>query len=353
MATEPESRTLTLPPTVVVCLVVMAVVAVGVALAHLGPVLVPFVMAVLITYCLKPLTELQVRHLRLPRVLATVHTILLGLVVLLVIGLVATANVTTMAANLGPYRDHLQEMLQRAAQSVPMEAFGLEMDLDTGVFYIPDHTTQWFLAAILEQATTLLANGALIFVFMLFLLIGTSKSPAQRAEFLVAVEQRVQRYLLVLVALSVSTGVLVGLTLHLLGVPFAVLFGFLAFLLNFIPNIGSIVATLLPLPVILLEPDLAPHVRVLALLVPAGIQFVLGNIIAPRMQGSALRLHPVTILLAIMFFGMIWGIAGAFLATPILAVTKIAMERSPSTRPFAQMVAGDLHSLVGADSTGT
>lgn len=332
------------------CLLLIALVAAGFALAQLGPVLVPFIMALLITYCLKPATERQVRHLHLPRPLATVHTILLGVIVLLVIGFVATTSVTTMAGNLAPYREQSQQLLQRAAEILPLDAWGIEPDLDTGVFTIPQETTNNFLAATLAEATFLLSNGALIFVFMLFMLIGTSRPPSQRPDFLLAIETRVQRYLLVLVGVSLTTGVLVGVTLHLLGVPFALLFGFLAFLLNFIPNIGSIVATLLPLPVILLEPTLTPHARVLAILLPGTIQFIIGNLLMPRLQGTVLNLHPVVVLLAIIFFGMIWGVVGAFLATPITAVIKITFERADSTRPFAYLLEGQIHRLAGRES---
>ncbi len=334
-----------------ICLVLVALVAIGFALAPLGPVLVPFVVAVLITYCLKPVLELQVRYLRFPRPLATMTTILLGIGALLAIGLAATAGITTVTGNLEGYRAQFQQLLQEAAEFIPLEALGLEADYETGMFEIPEQATQAFLAAVVSETAYLLSQGALIFVFMLFLLIGVSRPPAARPEFLRAIEARVQRYLLVLVSLSMSTGVLVGLTLHLLGIPFALLFGFLAFLLNFVPNIGSIIATLLPLPVILLEPELAPHTRVLALLVPAAIQFGIGNLLAPRVQGTALRLHPVTILLGIMFFGMIWGVAGAFLATPLLAVTKIALERPASTRGVALLFEGDLRVFAGPDAT--
>lgn len=328
-----------------VCLLILTLIAVGFALAQLGPVLVPFVVAVLLTYCVKPVTELQVRYLRMPRPLGTLITIIVGVALLTALGMVATIGLTTMAGNIGPYRDQLQEFLQRVAETLPLETFGLEPNVEAGIFTVPEDVTQTFIAAALSEATGLLSNGALIFVFMLFMLIGTSQPPSDRPELLVAIESRVQYYLLVLVSLSLGTGVLVGLTLYLLNVPFALLFGFLAFLLNFIPNIGSIVATLLPLPVILLAPELSPVARVFAIVLPGLIQFGIGNILAPRVQGAALNLHPVIILLAIMSFGMIWGIAGAFLATPITAVVRIALERSAVMRPMVHLLDGDLGRL--------
>ena len=141
---------------------------------------------------------------------------------------------------------------------------------------------------------------------------------------------------------SALAGVLVGLTLYLLHVEFAFLFGFLAFALHFIPTIGSIIATVLPLPVVLMSDDLSLTAKVLALVIPGIIQFFIGNIMHPKIQGTALALHPVTILVSLIFFGMIWGVVGAFLAMPIAGVTKIILERFPSTRPIAALFEGDL-----------
>jgi AI-2 transport protein TqsA len=185
----------------------------------------------------------------------------------------------------------------------------------------------------------------MVVIFMIFILLGRKSHRPSPTGLLGEIEQRVQRYTVQLIIMSVVTGVLVGGTLAVLHVEYAFLFGFLAFLLNFIPNIGSIIATLLPIPVVLLSPDLSITVKVLALALPAAIQFLLGNVVQPKIQGSMLELHPVAVLMALIFFGMIWGISGAFLAAPITAVIKIILERIPATRPLADLLAGNLDAL--------
>ncbi len=329
-----------------VSLVLLTIVATGFALAQLGPILVPFVMALLLTYCLKPLTEWQAQWLRLPRSLATAGTIVVGLGVLFVVGIIGTRGATTLASKIGPYRDQFQQLLERAAEALPLERFGLQPDLRRGIFAMPDQVAQSFLTNVLSETTYLLSNGTLIFVFMLFMIIGTHRPPTARPQFLVEVETGVQRYLLVFVVISVITGLLVGGTLYWIGVPFAVFFGFLAFLLNFIPTIGSIVATLLPVPVLLLSPELSTEARVLGFAVPGVIQFIIGNFVAPHVQGSTLHLHPIVVVMAIIFFSMIWGIAGAFLATPLTAIAKIACERSTTLRPAIYLFEGDVARFV-------
>jgi AI-2 transport protein TqsA len=124
-----------------------------------------------------------------------------------------------------------------------------------------------------------------------------------------------------------------------LGVDFAYAFGFLAFLLNFIPTVGPLVATLLPLPVVLLDEEMSLAAKVLAIVLPAALQ-VMFAIIQPRIQGPAQDLHPVTTMAALVFFGSIWGILGAALAVPVTGVIKIILERIPTTRPMAEWMAG-------------
>jgi AI-2 transport protein TqsA len=117
------------------------------------------------------------------------------------------------------------------------------------------------------------------------------------------------------------------------------MFATLCFLLCFIPTLGSIVATLLPLPIALVQYHEAWPVW-LVILLPALVQIVVGNILEPKFLGRGLDLHPITILLSLMFWGLIWGIAGMFLAVPITAVLKIVLHRHPLTHHFSEMMAG-------------
>jgi AI-2 transport protein TqsA len=130
-----------------------------------------------------------------------------------------------------------------------------------------------------------------------------------------------------------------------LGIDLAMVFGLFAFLLHFIPSIGSIVATLLPLPVVLVNPAVSPTVAILAIVLPAAIHFVIGNFIDPKLMGQSLDLHPVSVLLALMVWGAVWGVIGMFLATPLTAIMKILFERSELTAPIADLMAGRLDAL--------
>ena len=147
------------------------------------------------------------------------------------------------------------------------------------------------------------------------------------------IDQRIKRYLLIKVGLSAVTGILVGGCLAVLGVELALVFGVLAFVLNFIPSVGSIIATLLPLPLVLVNPEHGTLTIALAMALPGLVQLVVGNIIEPKMMGDSLELHPITILLALIFWGMLWGIPGMLLAAPMTAVLRILLSALEITRP--------------------
>lgn len=327
-----------------VCMVIITIVACGVALHWLRPVLVPFLLALCFTYCLMPLLDWFRLRLRLPWWLAFLATTLVALLTLAGLGFFLVASVISISENLREYQAQIVQLGRQAADSLPLERLGVHLDAAAGQYSVLTQDTQkQLLLNIASETTGFLSFGSLVAIFMLFLILG-SRSRLRPAEGLfLDIEQRVRRYLLELFFLSVVTGFLVGLTLSVCGVRFAIVFGFLAFLLNFIPTIGAILATLLPLPVILLSPDLTPLDKTLAIVLPGVIQGVIGTVIQPRIQGASLEVHPVVIVLALLFFGMIWGVIGTFLATPLVGVLKIIFDRIPITQPVGAALAGDLN----------
>ena len=158
-------------------------------------------------------------------------------------------------------------------------------------------------------------------------------------------EDRIRSYLVTMTLLSGVTGALVGAVLSIMGVPAAVLFGLLTFLLNFIPNVGSFIATILPIPMVVLASNFTWPQALMAILIPGAIQFFIGNFIQPKMMGNHMQLHPVVILMALIFWGTLWGVIGAFLAVPITSIIRIACDRHPLTRPVANLMAGRLDAL--------
>ena len=331
-----------------VCLLCLALIAIAAAAYVLRPVLIPFVLAVFFTYALIPLVELQRRHLRFPSWAALVTTLMFGVGSMAVLVVVTTASIRRFAEQSSAYLTQLDELREQVIAWLPLERLGVHAaDLQETLLQGSGQVAGSLFRASLDGVLGFLSNGALVLVFMLFLLIGKTTGPAnlRSGGLLGEVERNIESYVVAKVAISIATGLLHGLILVVLGVPFAVVFGVLAFLLNFVPNLGPVAATLLPLPVVLLNPQLSPVVKVLAIALPAVLQTVSGNVVEPKIMGDSLDLHPITVLVTLIFFGMLWGIAGMFLATPITAVLKILFEKVEVMRPISRLMAGRLDDL--------
>ena len=144
-----------------------------------------------------------------------------------------------------------------------------------------------------------------------------------------------------MVSLAAMMGLLVWGILAWFGLELAAVFGLLAFLLTFVPSIGSVIATLAPLPIAVGQCDsVAEIVAVVA--IPGALQIIIGNTLQPKMVGEGLNLHPVAILLSLAFWGLLWGPIGMVLAVPIMAVARIVLIRFESTAPLGRLLAGVL-----------
>ena len=333
-----------------VCLLIVSVVAVAVGLYWLRSVMVPFVFAVLIAFGLVPLIDLLIRYLHLPRSIALLATLLASFVMLGVVGGLISSSVDKLAARADIYQEQLAQLLDSGMAALPLERFGVQVERTVeSLSDISLTTVSSMLFTVTGELLGLVSSGLLVMIFVAFMLVGSTGLEMARDGFWGEVQSRIQRFIIVKGLVSALTGVLVGFTLVMLGVDLALVFGVFAFLLNFIPSLGSIVATLLPLPVVLVSPDLTPTARVLAILVPLVIQFVIGNIVDPKLMGKSLDLHPVTLLLALILWGTLWGIVGMFLATPITAILKIIFERMEVTTPFAELLAGRLNTHANSE----
>lgn len=331
-----------------VCLLVLATVAGAFALRWLRPVMIPFVLSLVISLGLGLCVE-TLRRLRAPRALALPVVALLGLGALAGLGALLSASVAQLAANADLYGEQLGELLDRIYNGLPGEMRALLGAEQERLRSIPVETVGGLLTRIANAIVNLFSQSLLVLIFVLFLVTGGGArgraGAAGKAGIWGEVRAQVESYLVSKLLISAATGVLVGSALFLLGVPLAMAFGVMAFLLNFIPNVGSLISTLLPLPVVIVSPEVGPVAAVLAIALPAAIQFTMGSVIEPKLVGDSLGLHPVAVLIGLIVWGMLWGVVGMLLATPMTAVLKMLLAKFSGSRPLAQLLAGDTTAL--------
>lgn len=318
------------------CLMVLTGIAVTSALIYTKTIFVPFVISMFIYLALVPsLSFLQIRlkisHALAVLIIATIFLALSALVILLLV-----QSFESVFAQTDMYRSRVLELVTRVTEVTPS---WLSEKLDPES--IRNQLAQIPVLNIVRGATGdlfgILGNSTLVIIFTLFLLAGDPskiENPIFK-EF----QGKVSRYVVAKTFLSALTALITMIVFVSIGADLALMFAMLTFLLNFIPNIGSIVAIALPLPILYLQFALGPQFWV-ALGVCGVAQFTIGNILEPKMLGDSLDLHPVTVLLFLMFWGLVWGIPGMFLAVPITSLLKILFGRIEVTKPVAELLAG-------------
>lgn len=323
------------------CLLFLSAVAGGFVLFWLRGVMIPFVLALFFALGLAPLIDLGVRYLRVPRAVALGGVLVIAVVLLMALGSLVSTSIGELTKRREMYQTQVRQLASRVVDALPLEAFGIDSPEEWDpLARIPASSVGRVVLGTTNALIDIMSKSLLVLIFVIFLLLGGERGPPTGVW--AEIDQRVRRYLTTKALLSGATGVLVATVLTVLNVDLALVFGLFAFLLNFIPSIGSVVATLLPLPVVALDPSVSPTVMVLAIALPGAIQLTIGNFLEPKIMGDALELHPVAILLMLIIWGMLWGIPGMLLATPITAVLKILFQRFDRTRVLADLLEGRL-----------
>ena len=322
---------------VITSLAIIAILAAGVILIYARSVLIPFVLAVFIFLLVSPVLDYQVLKLKIPRPLAICFTLLIVIIILTSLFLLISEAVQMIVSTATRYNDSFVSLAEKIF--LKMKNWGLDIN-EAGITAGLQKRLPKIAADTFGTAITLASRILFVAIFLFFLLVGRNPNVV-RAGIYGTIDSKIRRYIATKTVLSAITGLLVWITLALFGLELAAVFGMLTVLLNFIPNIGSIIATLLPVPIAVAQFQNQWFI-VLVLLVPGAIQMTIGNVIEPKLMGQGLQLHPVVILLALAFWGLLWGIIGMFLAVPITAALRIVLMQFETLKPIGLLLAGQL-----------
>lgn len=321
----------------------LAVIAVGAVLKVAQGVVIPLFVAWLLSYLLAPPVNFLVRRLRFPAPLAVTCIVLLLLLASWGAGLAIHQRLLAFTKAFPAYQIKIAALFNHYGRELNIPASILkDADWSAQIGPLVLKTSRFFI--------TFITNAILVMVFLVFMLLAKPYAndklraafTPERADTLIALTSTISRqigaYLGALFMISLATGLLVWGALAGIGVEFAFTWGLLAFLLNFIPTIGSIISSIPPVLMALVQhsPDSWP--AAIAILVLLIIHMGLGNLIAPKIYGDRLNLSPVVILLFLVFWGWLWGIAGALLAVPLAAAIQIALSQIPALAPLAVLM---------------
>ena len=312
---------------------------------------IPIVLGILIFMMLFPWVE-RLNHWGLPYGLScTVVLIAFHLMILSLLLLLSMASFNSLLQALPSYYIRLQSLLHTISQMADQRGIDISRYINWDSLSKGFDTASSILLSMSGSISSFLSSGLTLgltaFLVLLFMLLegraflatiercfAPHRSQAIISAYRHSVEQ-ISSYLLLKTVVSLLTGSLIGLGLWLLGVDFPMVWGILGFILNFIPNIGSLLHTVLVMLFALLQfSDDLPHLLAIILLL-GGVQFCMGNFVEPRLQGDRLRLSPVFILISLYIWAYIWGIAGMLLAVPLLSIIKIICQNVAPLRTLA------------------
>jgi len=311
--------------------------------------LTQFAMALILWLAIDGLADTLDKHISfLPRLGALPIALVIVLSLVALVGFVIVQNLGAMAADYSVYETRLNAiladgyaMLGLAGQ--PPTVANLIARLDPG--QIATEVGQGLRAMASDVMFTLIFLGfmfsaAAMMSQKLDYIFGAGPQREAARDVFHRIRVSMERYLWVQTVVSVIITLLTYITLTVVGVNNALFWSFVIFFLNYIPTIGSIVATVIVVAAALVQFDSVGHI------VAAGVgvgawQFLVGNFIQPRMTGESLNLSAVVVLLALAIWGTIWGIAGAFLAAPLTVMLMIVLAQFHSTRWIAILLSAD------------
>lgn len=320
---------------------------VGVTLLELRSVLVPFSIALLLSFIFQPIV-IYLKERRIPMVIALVVVFVVLAAAATVIGYIMYSSAQSLSTATDRYLPRIQTvitdielLLQSATAVLGLEEGRLDLSQMIDPAIVPTLIQNG-----IGETITFAGNTFLVLLFMLFILAGSGKLvvkvrraypysiAARIASVTDNVSQQVRQYLVAKTVVSLGTGLLIFFILWILGVDYPIFWGFLAFLLNYIPNIGSFIAVILPFGFALLQFDTLT-IPIIAALMMWLVQMIMGNIVDPRLMAFSLNLSPLLVIVSLIFWGWLWGVAGMILAVPLTATLKIFFENINGLRPIA------------------
>ncbi len=203
------------------------------------------------------------------------------------------------------------------------------------------------------SAANLATSIGMVVIYMLFMFVEQStfnrkfaamfpnRRQSKKMRYIIdSIDENMKKYLFMKTLISAATGIASYIWLRSIGLEFAGVWAFIVFIANYVPTIGSIVACSLPILYALISaPTLHQPILVASGLI--GLQIVFGNIIEPKLTGKTLNLSTLAILINLVFWGMIWGIAGMFFSVPLLVAVFVITAQFDSTRPIAVLLSAD------------
>jgi len=298
-------------------------------------IIVPMLLAIFISIiCSYPLNKMRLRGVskNLSIMIVVVCVFIIAFLLTFILG----TSIGDFSDNMPLYQSKMEELLTNI--STKLQRFGIDFDYTEWRQYFDPAVAFGFAETLFKGLRLALTNAFLIGLTVIFILIEIPVIDEEKMEKNQIIIQKIQHYFGIKTMTSLATGVAITIWLLIIGVDYPVLWGLVAFLLNFVPNIGSIIAAI---PAVLLA--LLMNGMSIAMLTIAGfvaVNVTIGNVVEPRVMGQGLGLRMLVVFVSLVFWGWVLGPIGMLLAVPLTMTLKIMLKNYEQTRPFALLLEG-------------
>ncbi len=315
-------------------------VVVAAGLKSASPLLIPLALAIVIASVSVPIVRWLQKH-RVPQPLAILITVLLDLSVLAGMVSVVGSSLNGFYRALPRYQARIASVLREDIAWLDAHGVHLSQQINEQITSIGN--VMELVGTLLSSVMSAITTSLLVLLLVVFILFEIGRwqikiryamgNPQADLRKFATAAQELQKYLFVKTAISLATGLLCGIWCAIMGLDFPVLWGLIAFLLNYIPTIGSILAGIPPVVLswVLFGPGAAVGTASGYLVV----NFTFGNVVEPRLMGRALGLSPLVVLISMVFWWWLWGPVGALLSAPLTMGVKVALAQSSDLRWLA------------------
>jgi predicted PurR-regulated permease PerM len=327
-------------------LIIAALVIIVAGMKAAESIVVPFLLSIFIAIIASP-PYFWMQSKKIPKVIALFLIIIIFLSIIFFIGLLIGTSVNDFTSKLPFYEEKLQNQTT-AVVAWLIDKKIIEPDFQLSNAFNPGGIFK-ILGDTLNQISSLFANGFLILLTVIFMMLEVTSLPAKLKKMFTnpdesikriqSVAQNINKYMTLKTILNICNALLVTIFLFFLGVDYYMLWGLLAFILNYIPTIGSFFALLPPALLALVQFGfIEAAVVVIGFII---INTLVGNIIEPRFMGKGLGLSTLVVFLSLIFWGWVLGPIGMLLSVPLTITIKIALDSSEETRWLAVLLGPD------------
>ena len=322
----------------------LIIITVVVICIYAQSIIIPFILAILFWFLIRVIKKIlsKVNFVdRLPKWILTIFSTLLLIGFLVFAVSMISKNIKDLSETLPLYEANVNKITNSINQQFDIDIMTMLGD------FAKDMNFGNILSSIFTTLTGLFGSAFTVLLYLLFLLLEEpifpkklkamypEKEQFEHVNSLVSkIDHSIGNYVALKTVTSLLTGFLSYFALLIIGIDAPLFWAFLIFILNFIPTIGSLIATIFPsLFAILQFGELTPGLLVLGIV--GAVQIVVGNLIEPRLMGNTLNISPLVVFLTLSLWGVMWGITGMLLSVPITVIIIIIMSEFPGTKPFA------------------